>query len=106
MVVCFNRNDFSIFITLPLFILKAEQNSNIVIITSIFFMWLSVIETLITKKNKNDSNSLLLKPKFKNNIRKYIMEAYIPSILIAIGTIIYFICFPNHLDLSLGMLRI
>lgn len=39
-----------ILITLPLFILKAEQNSNLVVITSMLFMWLPVIATLITKK--------------------------------------------------------
>lgn len=53
------------------------------------------------KKITDDQNSLLLKPNFKNNIKKYLMAAYLPSILIAIGTIIYFIIFPNHLDLSL-----
>lgn len=42
----------------------------------------------------------MIKPNFRKNWRIYLIAAFLPSTLIFFGAILYFLIFPNHLDLS------
>lgn len=90
-------------ISVPLF--KAKEGSTAVMISSIIFMWLPVISTLITKKITKDGSRLPIKPYIKRNWKLYLTAAYLPTILIFLGALLYFLVFPNHLDLSLSYIQ-
>lgn len=94
-----------ILISIPLFLLKAESGGTLVMTMSIIFMWLPAITTLLTRKITHDKSNLLLKPRLKKNLKFYFMSCFVPSILIIIGTLLYFIIFPNDLDLTLGYVK-
>ena len=93
------------FISLPLFLLKAESGSGPVMAASVVFMWLPALATFLTRKITNDKSELPLKPLIKNNWKVYAISAYIPGIIIALGAWLYFAIFPTHLDLTLGYLK-
>lgn len=88
------------FISIPLFALKAESGSGLVMAASVVFMWLPALATFLTRKITNDKSELPLKPLIKKNRKMYVVSAYIPSIAIVLGTSLYFALFPMHLDLS------
>ena len=46
----------------------------------------------------------MIKPNFRKNWRIYLIAAFLPSTLIFFGAILYFLIFPNHLDLSAAKL--
>lgn len=93
------------FISIPLFVLGAESGSGLVMAASVVFMWLPALATLITRKLTDDKSKLPLKPLIKKNRKMYVVSAYIPSIVIVLGTSLYFAFFPEHLDLSLTSLK-
>ena len=93
------------FISIPLFALKAESGSGLVMAASVVFMWLPALATLITRKLTDDKSKLPLKPLIKKNWKMYVVSAYIPSIAIVLGASLYFALFPSHLDLSLTSLK-
>ena len=93
------------FISIPLFVLGAESGSGLVMAASVVFMWLPALATLITRKLTDDKSKLPLKPLIKKNRKMYVVSAYIPSIVIVLGTSLYFALFPSHLDLSLTSLK-
>ena len=92
-------------ISIPLFLFKPANGGNLVMVMSIIFMWLPALATFITRKVTNDKSELLLKPQIKKNWKIYLIAAYVPSIMIILGALIYFVLFPNHLDLTLGYVR-
>lgn len=55
------------FISIPLFALKAESGSGLVMAASVVFMWLPALATLITRKLTDDKSKLPLKPLIKKN---------------------------------------
>ena len=93
------------FISIPLFALKAESGSGLVMAASVVFMWLPALATLITRKLTDDKSKLPLKPLIKKNWKMYVVSAYIPSIAIVLGASLYYALFPSHLDLSLTSLK-
>lgn len=92
-------------ISIPLFLLQAESGSSLVMAASVFFMWLPALATFLTRKITNDKSELPLKPLIKKNGKMYVISAYIPGIIIALGALLYFAIFPKHLDLTLGYLK-
>ena len=93
------------FISLPLFLLKAESGSGPVMAVSVVFMWLPALATFLTRKITNDKSELPLKPQIKKNRKIYVISAYIPSLVIVLGASLYFAFFPKHLDLSFTFLK-
>ena len=93
------------FISIPLLLLKAESGSGLVMAASVVFMWLPALATFLTRKITNDKRELPLKPLIKKNWKMYVISAYIPSIAIVLGALLYFAIFPKHLDLTLGYLK-
>jgi membrane protease YdiL (CAAX protease family) len=76
-----------------------NPNSTIIVMSCMFMPAIGVIiTTLITKENFKD---LWLKPNFKNNKKYYFIAWILPAVLIALGTVIYFLVFPNQLDLNM-----
>lgn len=92
-------------ISIPLFLLKAENGSGLVMAASVIFMWLPALATFFTRKITNDKSELPLKPQIKKNWKMYVISAYIPSLAIVLGASLYFAFFPKHLDLTLGYLK-
>ncbi len=60
-----------------------------------------VITRLISKEGFQNS---MIKPNFKGNIKTYLLAYFGPSILTLIGTIVYFLIFPNQFDINCGYL--
>lgn len=58
-----------------------------------------LITTLITKSSFKE---IWIKPNFKKNIKYYFIGYFSPVILIILGSALYFIIFPSHLDLSMN----
>ena len=92
------------FISIPLFLLKAESGSGLVMAASVVFMWLPALTTFLTRKITNDKSKLPLKPLIKKNWKMYVVSAYIPSIAVVLGASLYFAFFTKHLDLSFTLL--
>ena len=92
-------------ISIPLFLLQAESGSSLVMAASVIFMWLPALATFLTRKITNDKSELPLKPMIKKNGKMYVISAYIPGIIIALGALLYFAIFQKHLDLTLGYLK-
>ena len=74
-----------VLISIPLFLLKAESGSGLVMAASVIFMWLPALATFLTRKITNDKSELPLKPLIKNNWKMYAISAYTPGIIIALG---------------------
>ncbi len=73
------------------------------IVGSIVFMWFPTIAVLISiKTTKEDIGDFKIKLNLKGNTRYYLLACFTPGILIVLGTITYFILFPDNLDLSLS----
>ena len=94
-----------VLISIPLFLHKAEKGSGLVMAASVVFMWLPALATFLTRKITNDKSDLPLNPLIKTNWKMYVISAYIPGIIIALGAWLYFAIFPTHLDLTLGYLK-
>ena len=92
-------------LSIPLFLLKAESGSTLVMAASVIFMWVPALATFLTRKIANDKSELPLKPQIKKNWEMYVISAYIPSIAIVLGASVYFVIFPKHLDLSFAFLQ-
>ena len=106
-ILIFLSVEFSLvaLISIPLFLIKAESGSGLVMAASVVFMWLPALATFLTRKITNDKSNLQLKPLIKNNWKMYALSAYTPGIIIALGAWLYFAIFPTHLDLTLGYLK-
>lgn len=87
--------------TLPLFLLHAGPASPLMLLTSVLFMFLPALTTLIVKRLTCDKGGLFLQLNLRKAWRQYLLAAFIPGVLEGIGTALYFLIFPNHFDLSL-----
>lgn len=69
------------------------------------FLWavfslLPILATIVTRKMTNDHTSWHLKPNFKKSWRTYLLAMLVPSALIFVGAILFYIIFPLELDLT------
>ncbi len=98
-IVAFISIEFGLVIlcTLPLFLLHAEPTSPLMLLTSIIFMFLPALTTLIVKRLTHDKGGLFIRKAWK----QYLLAAFIPGVLEVIGVVLYFFIFPSHFDLSL-----
>lgn len=100
-IIAFIGIEFSLVIvcTLPLFLLHAEPASPL--FTSIIFMFLPALTTLIVKRLTHDNGGLFLKLNVRKAWKLYLLAAFAPGVLIGMGAALYFFLFSDHLDLSL-----
>jgi membrane protease YdiL (CAAX protease family) len=64
------------------------------------FSFIPVLAVLLTRILTKDSSPWLLRPKFRGNWKTYLTAAFVPSLLMALGAVLYFLLFPEQLDLS------
>lgn len=102
-IVAFISIEFGLVIlcTLPLFLLHAEPSSPLMLLTSIIFMFLPALTTLIVKRLAHDKGGLFLQLNIRKAWKQYLLAAFIPGVLEEIGVALYFFIFPSHFDLSL-----
>lgn len=62
----------------------------------------SILTRIITREG---FKHMYLKPRFKNNMKYYLIAYFMTNVFIILGGIIYFIIFPNNLDLNLTSLK-
>ncbi len=87
--------------TLPLFLLHADPASLLMILTSVTFMFLPALTTLIVRRLAHDKGRLFLQLNIRKAWKEYLLAAFLPGVLEGIGVALYFFIFPNHFDLSL-----
>ena len=87
---------------LPLFLLHAEPAGPLMLLTSVVFMFLPALTTLIVKRLTHDNGRLFLQLNMRKAWKQYLLAAYIPGVLEGIGVTLYFFIFPAHFDLSLS----
>ena len=91
--------------TLPLFFLRPEENSPILMASGMGFMVLPALSAMLVKHRTKDDSSLFLRLSLKQHWRLYAMAAFVPGLGIVFGAVLYFLRFPEQLDLSLGYAR-
>lgn len=62
----------------------------------------SILTRLITKEG---FKNIYLKPKFKKNIKYYLMAYFMTNVFILLGGVVFFMIFPNMLDTNLTSLK-
>ena len=87
--------------TLPLFLLHAEPAGPLMLLTSVVFMFLPALTTLIVKRLTHDNRGLFLQFNMWKAWKQYLLAAFVPGVLEGIGVTLYFFIFPTHFDLSL-----
>lgn len=65
-----------------------------------FFSFFPLLSSLFTRIITKDKSSWMVKPNFRKNWRTYLIAGFVPSALIFFGAVIYFLIFPNHLDVT------
>lgn len=82
---------------------QVKALAQILVSSVMFFPAFGVLLTrLITKEGFR--NSLLKLPNFKKNLRYYLFAWFGPSVLTVIGTLLYFLIFPDKFDATLSLL--
>lgn len=92
--------------TLPLFLLHAEPAGPLVLLTSVVFMFLPALTTLIIKRLTHDNRGLFLQLNMRKAWKQYLLAAYIPGVLEGIGVMLYFFIFPAHFDHAAQLLAL
>lgn len=69
-------------------------------IVGVVFMWFPTLSTLITKKVTGDNFKIRLKPHWKRDWKLYVGACFLPGILTCVGTVAFFLIFPDKLDFS------
>lgn len=87
--------------TLPLFLLHAEPASLLMILTSVAFMFLPALTTLIVRRLAHEKGGLFLRLNLRKAWKQYLLAAFLPGVMEGIGVVLYFFIFPDHFDLSL-----
>ena len=68
-------------------------------------MFMPAIGVLITRLvTKEGFQNAMLKPRFKSNIKTYLLAYFGPAVLSILGAVVYFIVFPYQFDLNCGYL--
>ena len=70
----------------------------------LFFSFIPLLSNLLTRIITKDKSQLMLKLNFRKNWKIYITSAFMPSIIIFFSAILFFLIFPNYLDLSAAKL--
>lgn len=68
-------------------------------------MFLPLISTLITKRVTKDERKIPFKISIKDNLKYLAISAFLPGVCIVSGAVVYFVCFPNQLDLNMEYVR-
>ncbi len=87
---------------LPLFLLDAEPQGPLMMGISVMFMFLPALAALIVRRLSGDRSGLPLRLNIKGAWRQYLMAALLPGALTILGAALYFLLFPEDLDLSMG----
>ncbi|MCR5249550.1 MAG: CPBP family intramembrane metalloprotease [Lachnospiraceae bacterium] len=95
----------SFVVSIPMVLLKAGEGDLIVMITAVVFMFLPLFSTLITKRVTKDDSKIPFKMSIKGNLKYLAMSAFLPGVCIVLGAVIYFVCFPDQLDLNMEYVR-
>ncbi len=61
---------------------------------------LPVIATILTRVITQDKSPWYLKPNFRKSWKTYLLAAFLPGVAIFLGGLLYFLLFPQDLDLS------
>lgn len=88
--------------TLPLFLLDAEPLGPLMMAISVVFMFLPAAAAWIVKRLTHDKSGLFLRLNVRRAWKQYLLAAFLPGGLTGFGTVVYFVLFPEHLDLSLS----
>jgi len=65
-----------------------------------FFSFFPLLSNLFTRVMTKDKTEWMIKPNFRRNWAIYLISAFIPGLLIFAGAVLFFLIFPNNLDLS------
>lgn len=65
-----------------------------------FFSFFPLLSNFLTRIITKDKSPWMIKPNFRKNWRTYLIAGFLPGALIFLGAVLYFLIFPNHLDLS------
>ncbi len=76
-----------------------------VIIMSIMMLMPALSSILTRIITKEGFKNMYLKPLFKNNIKYYLTAYFMTNVFIILGVIVYFIIFPNNLDLDMTVIK-
>lgn len=66
----------------------------------LFFSFIPLLSNLLTRILTKDNSKLMIKPNFCKNWKIYLTSAFLPSVIIFLSAILFFLIFPNNLDLS------
>ena len=81
------------------FLMGHQYGSEVFQVILVVIMLVPAIGSLITRKIMGEgTKNLMIKPRFKGNIFKYIMVYFLPIICILGGSMIFFIFYPSALD--------
>ncbi len=75
------------------------NNSAYVMLISVFSL-LPVLSCFLTRLITKDKSPWMIRPNFISNWRIYLMSAFIPGTLIFLGAVLFFLIFPNQLDVT------
>lgn len=64
------------------------------------FSVLPVVATVLTRIITKDKSSWHLKPNFRAHWKTYLFSMFIPGVAVFLGALLYFLLFPNDLDLT------
>ncbi len=65
-----------------------------------FFSVLPIGATILTRIITKDKSPWYLKPNLRKNWKTYLFAAFLPGVTIFLGGLLYFLLFPQDLDLS------
>lgn len=86
---------------------KNRYGSTLSIIILSIMMLVPAISSLLTRIiTKEGFKNLYLKPRFKENIKYYLIAYFFTNIIIILGAILYFIIFPHMIDTNFTALKI
>lgn len=64
------------------------------------FSVLPIVATILTRVITKDKSPWYLKPNFRKNWKTYLFAAFLPGVAIFLGGLLYFLLFPQDLDLG------
>lgn len=65
-----------------------------------FFSFIPLLSTFLTRVITKDRSKLMIKLNFRKNWKVYLTSAFLPGILIFLSAMLFFLIFPNYLDVS------
>ncbi len=89
---------------IPAVILPEPHKQNASTLLWALFSILPVIATFLVRKMTRDHSPWYLKPNFRENWRTYLAAAFLPGTAIFLSAWLFFLIFPQDLDLGAGKL--